>query len=221
MKTTELISSNPETASSSSGTVLITRDLIGEFLDIAVAMCEGTEYSAKTTWDGIGIEYPPTDYSTNLALGGGILEREGISTRCIGHNINGFVWDASSYGEDEEIEGPTALIAGLRCHVFSLLGEKVKIPVIRHKTTYFYKLFRVHLSDGRATTVAVDPVLATIGAKELGSSSGVRYVVQKASENYAKDKVSCSLSRFVSLELEKAISAVKQGSPTTISDDVK
>ena len=108
-----------------------TSELQGAALDWAVAKCEVTkpieefDYFFLKNHDN-GFCY----YSTNWAQGGPIIEREGISVRCIGSNINGFIWDAdaSEYGDGEEMEGPTPLIAAMRCYVASQLGDEVEIP---------------------------------------------------------------------------------------------
>jgi len=72
----------------------------------------------------LGSYNPSTDYN----VGGQIIARAGITVRCIGRSTNGFLWDASTYGKDEEIEGRTALIAAMRCYVTSKLGQEVEVP---------------------------------------------------------------------------------------------
>ena len=102
-------------------------ELTGAALDWSVAKCEGEDYSPVTTYNGIGHEFPPTNYSTDWAQGGTIIEREGISV--IQSNDQ---WEANSrYDVDEyyRIEfGPTPLIAAMRCYVASKLGDNVEIP---------------------------------------------------------------------------------------------
>lgn len=105
-----------------------TSELTGAALDLAVAKCEGLDYSPITTYDGIGNEYPPTNYSTDWAQGGPIIEREGI---CMSRVDTMAAWDARIYdGESEpwQAEGETALIAAMRCYVASKLGDEVDVP---------------------------------------------------------------------------------------------
>jgi len=102
-----------------------TSDLIGPALDWAVAKCEGERYSHDTTYNGIGQEFPPTNYSTDWARGGPIIEREKL---CVVPQFPSG-WAATTDNAKDPIEtGPTPLIAALRCYVASKLGDKVEIP---------------------------------------------------------------------------------------------
>lgn len=65
------------------------------------------------------------NYCGDWALGGPIIDSEAITVRNIGLNIEGQIWDAA-IGNGDEYEGPTALIAAMRCYVASKLGEDVK-----------------------------------------------------------------------------------------------
>src|SRR5574343_1285847 len=101
-------------------------DLIGPALDWAVAKCEGYE-------SGCGGVVP---YSTDWAKGGPIIERE------IGniwkHNKldpnEPDVWTAAAYCKAPDgtmlyyEDGPTQLIAAMRCYVSSKLGDEVEVP---------------------------------------------------------------------------------------------
>ena len=78
------------------------------------------------------------------------------------------------------------------------------------KTNYTYKLFRVKHSDGKSTTVSVDPVLVTTAIKVLGDSKEVGKVVREASLKYTKDAAQCSRSRYVSRQLMETISSRQQ-----------
>ena len=73
----------------------------------------------------------PEDYSpsTNWAQGGPIIEREEINMGTI-DALNGPYWEAHMpYGmSDDFAEGPTPLIAAMRCYVASVLGDEVDIP---------------------------------------------------------------------------------------------
>ena len=100
-----------------------TRELIGAPLDWAVAKCEGivegNDHDIGFILEG---GYTPT---TNWAQGGPIIEREKITLR---------IWDdedcVHAYidtGKDW-FEGPTPLIAAMRCYVASKMGNEVQLP---------------------------------------------------------------------------------------------
>jgi hypothetical protein len=63
-------------------------------------------------------------YSTNWAIGGPIIYREGISWHC----ANKSSWHAYAYGSADNFNGPTPLIAAMRCFVASKLGDEVEVP---------------------------------------------------------------------------------------------
>ena len=98
-----------------------TQDLTGEALDLAVAECVGLNlYVARLQ------RFSP---STNWAQGGPIIEREEIF---LAKSILGG-WTGSIMTHDERVrctmhEGPTPLIAAMRCYVASKLGEELDIP---------------------------------------------------------------------------------------------
>ena len=101
-----------------------TAELTGAALDWAVAKCEGEDYSPVTTHSGIGQEFPPTNHSTDWALGGSIIEREKIQLFV---GVNG--WLAKVHGRAMRMaEGQTPLIAAMRCYVASKLGDDVDVP---------------------------------------------------------------------------------------------
>lgn len=98
-----------------------TSELTGAALDWAVAKCEGA------TWAVWRFKEQHNDgdmaYSTDWAQGGPIIEREELSSlKCYNHNewgcLNGEVF----------CEGPTPLIAAMRCYVASKLGDDIDIP---------------------------------------------------------------------------------------------
>lgn len=130
-----------------------TQDLTGPALDWAVAKCEGLPLKldpmgfrkdAPTSmqagwwvWDGEGQNqvighrktrrgeengYSP---STDWAQGGPIIEREGIR---IHRSVTGQWWAGSEAEPQRPIEGPTPLIAAMRCFVASKLGDTIDIP---------------------------------------------------------------------------------------------
>jgi hypothetical protein len=92
-----------------------TNELVGEALDWAVAKCEGHDIDDPTWWVDFGTE---SCYSTDWAQGGPIIEREGIDIYQSG------VWVAEMDGK-HTTEGPTPLIAAMRCYVAYKLGDTV------------------------------------------------------------------------------------------------
>jgi len=108
-----------------------TSELTGHALDWAVAKCEfvgdlpfvsiGGELRSKhDAW-----HYQP---STDWAQGGPIIEREGIELLC---ESLGFRWVAMPQ-KGPEWQGPTPLIAAMRCYVASKLGAEVDVPEELH-----------------------------------------------------------------------------------------
>lgn len=126
-----------------------TSELKDAALDWAVAKCEGSEVWAGETVDQTrytetvapaavylcddGEAYSP---STDWAQGGPIIDREKIATSPLPANswrayapmgtrvLNGreiFSWEHKG-------NGPTPLIAAMRCYVASKLGDEVEIP---------------------------------------------------------------------------------------------
>lgn len=101
-----------------------TSELQGAALDWAVAKCEGIIWEQG---DLDACEYGPGfKPSTDWAQGGPIIEREYI----IGPWLEGR-WKAgamSNDGTEYICEGPTPLIAAMRCYVASQLGDEIEIP---------------------------------------------------------------------------------------------
>ena len=89
-----------------------TNKLTGAALDWAVGMAIG-EYKPV----------PVPNYSTNWAQGGPIIEREGIAILQCPRG-----WAARIGFGGEYIEGPTPLIAAMRCYVANKLGDDVEVP---------------------------------------------------------------------------------------------
>jgi hypothetical protein len=67
-----------------------------------------------------------TQFSTDWAAGGPIIERENISL--FGNKAWAAAWYGPNGGEEVENYGPTPLIAAMRCYVASKLGDEVDIP---------------------------------------------------------------------------------------------
>jgi hypothetical protein len=101
-----------------------TSELTGTALDWAVAKCDGADWwAAEEPRDGLFVDYKRTKRyspSTNWAQGGPIIEREGIDIYQSG------VWIAEMDCK-HTTEGPTPLIAAMRCYVASKLGDEVDI----------------------------------------------------------------------------------------------
>ena len=102
-----------------------TNELTGAALDWAVAEASGTpiyrSWKTLTRMDMDGQHYwqPSIDWSQ----GGPIIQREELSSlKCYSTNewgcLNGEVF----------CEGPTPLVAAMRCYVASKLGDEVEIP---------------------------------------------------------------------------------------------
>jgi hypothetical protein len=87
--------------------------LTGAALDWAVAVAEF----------GYGADSKTNKYSTDWAQGGPIIEREGM-------RIQTFMdkWLASIPKPFVQRDGPTPLIAAMRCYVASKLGDDIEIP---------------------------------------------------------------------------------------------
>jgi hypothetical protein len=124
-----------------------TYDLIGPALDWAVAKCEGAErlrenphrFDKRLICRIAGRTEFLHDlrFSTDWAQGGPIIEREliDVTTKFINapveHPNGQWAWQASCITEDDKtywFDGPTPLIAAMRCYVASKLGDEVEIP---------------------------------------------------------------------------------------------
>ena len=103
-----------------------TQDLTGPALDWAVALAAGYKPRVYST-QSIRAELPtggviaPFMPGFRWAQGGPIIERDGIDIYQSG------VWVAE-IGGNKTTEGPTPLIAAMRCYVASRLGDEVDIP---------------------------------------------------------------------------------------------
>ena len=95
-------------------------------LDWAVATCEGYSASISESGEVIIMREDVVDYfdpHRNWGWGGPILEREGIS---IYHMTSD--WSAAYNPSGATQDGPTPLIAVMRCYVSSCLGSEVEVP---------------------------------------------------------------------------------------------
>ena len=119
---------------------LKTSELTGAALDWAVAKCEDIHVSmARGGWfvfDSDAFSEYRNDYnddklqsfkpSTNWAQGGLIIEREEISL----DRVTSALWVATRIegSSVSESDGPTPLVAAMRCYVASQLGDEVDVP---------------------------------------------------------------------------------------------
>jgi hypothetical protein len=99
--------------------IIKTSELQGTALDWAVGKCEGLSH-----W-----LHGRVHYSTDWAQGGPIIEREVISLIHPKYDC----WTAHCYDKtvDDEsytLDGPTPLIAAMRCYVASKLGDEIDVP---------------------------------------------------------------------------------------------
>jgi hypothetical protein len=85
-------------------------ELNGPALNWAVGYCEDTL-----------LDSTPYAYSTDWAWGGPIIEREGIDLYQSGS------WAAEMGGTHRQ-EGPTPLVAAMRCYVGSVMGNEMEVP---------------------------------------------------------------------------------------------
>lgn len=98
-----------------------TSNLIGDALDWAVEKAYEDE-AVKPWYAWGGRKHSP---STDWSVGGPIIEREGIRL----HRSHTGAWWAGSEAEPRRpTEGPTPLIAAMRCFVTSRLGDEVDVP---------------------------------------------------------------------------------------------
>jgi hypothetical protein len=110
-----------------------TSELTGAALDWAVAKCEGhslEQYDKNGPWyvgrEIVGFSLSP---STDWSRGGPIIEREFITIDQKEKSICACI-DAPDGHECNDIwaNGPTPLIAAMRCYVASRLGDEVELP---------------------------------------------------------------------------------------------
>ena len=106
---------------------LKTSELTGAALDWAVAKCADLPFPIVYDEDGRKVLVSP---STDWAQGGPIIEREEISL----DRVTSALWDAtrgSSWRTACPVcksDGPTQLVAAMRCYVKSQLGDEVDVP---------------------------------------------------------------------------------------------
>ena len=95
-----------------------TSELTGTDLDWAVAKCENVVYHGPA-W---------TKFSVDWAQGGPIIEQHEIELV----RITSTLWEARISGAWQE-EGPSPLVAAMRCYVGFKMGNEVSVPGERAK----------------------------------------------------------------------------------------
>jgi hypothetical protein len=105
-----------------------TSELSGAALNWAVAKCEGANWEdGLLVWydeESVKRQCRPSAYSSDWAQGNPIIEREKLAV-CIGWKQ----WLAfSDDTENAGVQGPTPLIAAMRCYVASKLGDEIEVP---------------------------------------------------------------------------------------------
>ena len=102
-----------------------TSELTGAALDWAVAKCwYGDDYDLSIPLFDDGLIFAP---STNWAHGGPIIEREIAKIE----RFSDALWEATAFtknAQDFVQNGPSPLIAAMRCYVASKLGDEVEVP---------------------------------------------------------------------------------------------
>jgi hypothetical protein len=109
---------------------LKTSELTGPALDWAVASAMGFEarfWAVRGDEPEIDGTWEP---STDWEEGGPIIERENIG---VTHDPDHVFWEASVWLNPDKhmpliANGPTPLIAAMRCYVASQLGDEVDVP---------------------------------------------------------------------------------------------
>lgn len=98
-----------------------TSELSGPALDWAVAKCDGITSGKDFAW--FYDRRAAYRFSTDWSQGGPIIEREELSSlKCYGTGN----WECNN--GDIFCEGPTPLIAAMRCYVSSKLGDEIEVP---------------------------------------------------------------------------------------------
>jgi hypothetical protein len=103
-----------------------TSELTGAALDWAVQQCEGARKDIDFVW-WTDDHYTP---STDWAQGGPIIERDGIG---LDQYADYPRWQAFTPAPEQPsgqavCNGPTPLIAAMRCYVASKLGDEIELP---------------------------------------------------------------------------------------------
>lgn len=87
------------------------------------------------------------------------------------------------------------------------------------KSAYFYKLFRVRRSDGRVTTVSLDPALVAQACRRMGGLPVVGQAVRSAALAY-EDGTSKNCSYYVAAKLREAMAAAAEAAAAAAHAEV-
>jgi hypothetical protein len=93
--------------------------------------------------------------------------------------------------------------------VSTLLTTSSEAVKPRSNREYIYKLFRVKRSDGRVTTVSIDPILATYASRMFGNPKEVGKIVRKAAYEYEPETHATNCSQYVAAQLRKAMASAQ------------
>lgn len=116
-----------------------TAELTGITLDWSVAKCEATAspaglcqaeillYRSKAV-NAMSYKSRSISYSTDWSQGGPIIDRELIATAPSTEHEKSWVATTPLDGERFNEEGPTPLVAAMRCYVASRIGDVVEVP---------------------------------------------------------------------------------------------
>lgn len=102
-------------------------------LDWLVVKCEGMEEDYNKYGFALGDCDTPYSPATNWNQGGPIIERERMNiksnmTRNAEYPEYDWMADCPEQGFCCSVNGPTPLIAAMRCYVISKLGDEVEVP---------------------------------------------------------------------------------------------
>ena len=124
-----------------------TSELTDSALDYAVHVAKGNSIASCEYWREKYADDGRRDlcerYSTEWSQGGPIIEREKIYLNCLrkGDHYRTEIWEAWPYDSAKLVQqGPTPLIAAMRCYCASKLGDEVGIPEIWHKSVCLHQL---------------------------------------------------------------------------------
>lgn len=118
------------------------KDVDGAALDWLVAMAQGRreiKVFAPLRWNDSGwieVRFNPEPRaqtarfspSSDREQGGSIMEGECFDTLYIGNGADEHRWRVTAFGGLTFAEGPTPLVAGMRCFLRSRVGEKALVP---------------------------------------------------------------------------------------------
>lgn len=112
-----------------------TREADGLALNYLVALVEGAViYEKLVKWSNNTWQSLPCNYCGVWDYGGPLMQKYDISVQCFDDSAtpdrkwNAYMPGNMPFTSDEEIVGPTQLVAAMRCLVIDKLGEEVALP---------------------------------------------------------------------------------------------